>query len=329
MSKTLKLLFAQLFAPLLLMPLAAQAQDGAAATEATEAAQDAERAAARAAQDAERAAARALKEQEKERREQERAAEKLEKERDKEAEKLGKESARETAKLEKARDKETRAAAKAARKRASEGRTGNDSDDAAAALVEVVAPPTPDKASPDNILYLDLSTGGRVSIQLYPEVAPNHVERIRTLARQGFYDGIVFHRVIEGFMAQTGDPTGTGTGGSELPDVAAEFNKFPHLRGTLSMARAQDPNSANSQFFIVFYPRFSLDNSYTNFGRVFAGMEFVDAIPRGEPPTNPARILQASLKSQNKPEPNYAAAAARAPADREISVDDLNAPITN
>ncbi|MDM7954979.1 peptidylprolyl isomerase [Blastomonas sp.] len=187
--------------------------------------------------------------------------------------------------------------------------------------------PTPDKADPDNILFLDLSTGGRVSIQLYPEIAPNHVERVKTLARQGFYDGIIFHRVIDGFMAQTGDPTGTGTGGSDLPDVAAEFNKFPHLRGSLSMARAQDPNSANSQFFIVFYPRFSLDNSYTNFGRVFSGMQFVDSIPRGEPPTAPARILQASLKTQNKPEPNYAAVAQ--PAEQAISVDDLNAPITN
>nr|WP_051041250.1 peptidylprolyl isomerase [Blastomonas sp. AAP53] len=197
------------------------------------------------------------------------------------------------------------------------------------AAVAAAAPtlPTPDKADPDNILYLDLSTGGRVAIQLYPEIAPNHVERIKTLTQQGFYDGVIFHRVIEGFMAQTGDPTGTGTGGSDLPDVVAEFNKFPHLRGSLSMARAQDPNSANSQFFIVFYPRFSLDNSYTNFGRVFSGMQYVDSIPRGEPPTAPARILQASLKSQNKPEPNYAAAAQ--PADRAISVDDLNAPIGN
>ncbi len=128
-------------------------------------------------------------------------------------------------------------------------------------------------------------------------------------------------------MAQTGDPTGTGTGGSDLPDVAAEFNKFPHLRGSVSMARAQDPNSANSQFFIVFYPRFSLDNSYTNFGRVISGMQYVDAVPRGEPPSSPARILQASLKSQNKPEPNYAAQAQ--PAERAITVDDLNAPISN
>jgi len=194
------------------------------------------------------------------------------------------------------------------------------------AVAVVIQPPTPDKAEPDNVLYLDVSTGGRVSIQLYPEIAPNHVERIKTLTREGFYDGIIFHRVIEGFMAQTGDPTGTGTGGSELPDVAAEFNKFPHLRGSVSMARAQEPNSANSQFFVVFYPRFSLDNSYTNFGRVFAGMQFIDSIPRGEPPTAPARVLQASLKSQNKPEPNYAAVA---PVDKAISVDQLNAPITN
>ncbi|MEZ5708430.1 MAG: peptidylprolyl isomerase [Blastomonas sp.] len=189
--------------------------------------------------------------------------------------------------------------------------------------------PAIDPNDPDNVLYLDLSTGGRVAIQLYPDRAPQHVERIKTLARRGFYDGIIFHRVIEGFMAQTGDPTGTGTGGSELADVPAEFNKWPHLRGTVSMARAQDPNSANSQFFIVFYPRFSLDNNYTNFGRVISGMQFVDAINRGEPPAAPSRILQASLKSQNKPEPNYAAANAAnaSQADQVISLDDLNAPI--
>ena len=197
---------------------------------------------------------------------------------------------------------------------------------------EAAAPAPAAVNADDNILYLDLSTGGRVTIQLAPDRAPNHVARIQTLARQGFYDGIIFHRVIEGFMAQTGDPTGTGAGASELPDLEAEFNPYPHLRGSVSMARATDPNSANSQFFIVFYPRFSLDKNYTNFGRVIGGMQFVDSINRGEPPANPARIIQASLKSQNKPMPNFAAiAAAEAAANRQqeaaISVDALNSPI--
>jgi cyclophilin family peptidyl-prolyl cis-trans isomerase len=154
----------------------------------------------------------------------------------------------------------------------------------------------------DNIWYLDLSNGRRVAIRLMPEWAPNHVERIKTLTRQGFYDGTIFHRVIDGFMAQGGDPTGTGQGGSELPDLAAEFTGFPHVRGTVSMARAQDENSANSQFFIVFYPRFSLDKNYTNFGRVIAGMDAVDAIERGEPPEHPTYIVQASIASDGKPQ---------------------------
>ena len=153
----------------------------------------------------------------------------------------------------------------------------------------------------DNILYLDLSTGQRVAIRLMPQWAPQTVERIKTLARQGFYDGIIFHRVIDGFMAQTGDPTGTGEGGSNLPDLKAEFNNMPHVRGTISMARAQSEDSANSQFFIVFYPHFSLDRNYTNFGRVIANMAAVDAIQRGEPPENPTYIAQASLASEHKP----------------------------
>ena len=156
---------------------------------------------------------------------------------------------------------------------------------------------------PENVLLLDLSNGGRVAIRLMPEWAPQHVERIKTLASQGFYNGVVFHRVIDGFMAQTGDPTGTGEGGSQLPDLQAEFNAIPHLRGTVSMARTNDPNSANSQFFIVFYPRFALDHKYTVFGRVISGMQYVDTIERGEPPQNPTRVLQASLASENKPAP--------------------------
>ncbi len=156
---------------------------------------------------------------------------------------------------------------------------------------------------PDNVLFLDLSNGGRVTIRLMPKWAPSHVERIKTLTRQGFYNGVIFHRVIDGFMAQTGDPTGTGQGGSPLPDLKAEFNALPHVRGTVSMARTDAPNSANSQFFIVFYPHFGLDHHYTNFGRVIAGMDVADAIVRGEPPTNPTRIVQASIETDGKPRP--------------------------
>lgn len=154
-----------------------------------------------------------------------------------------------------------------------------------------------------NVLVLDLSNGGRVMIRLMPEWAPAHVERIKTLVGRGFYNGIIFHRVIDGFMAQTGDPKGTGEGGSDLPDLKAEFNYMPHVRGAVSMARTDQPDTANSQFFIVFYPRFSLDHKYTNFGRVIAGMDAVDTIERGEPPTNPVKIVQASLYSDGKPKP--------------------------
>jgi peptidylprolyl isomerase len=159
------------------------------------------------------------------------------------------------------------------------------------------APPPPIEA--ENIWNLDLSTGGRVSIQLRPDVAPGHVERIKTLTRQGFYNGHTFHRVIEGFMAQGGDPTGTGTGGSELAGLNAEINGLPHLRGSVGMARAQELNSANSQFYIMFGPRLSMDRNYTVFGRVVSGMNFVDAIERGEPPLNPTRIVRASIGSDN------------------------------
>ena len=186
-----------------------------------------------------------------------------------------------------------------------------------------VAPPA--AIDQDNILHLDLSTGGRVSIMMFPGVAPAHVERIKTLARQGFYNGLTFHRVIEGFMAQTGDPTGTGTGSSALPDLTAEFNAVPHLRGTVSMARATDPNSANSQFFICFQPRFSLDNTYTAFGRVIAGMQYVDAIARGEPPAQPDRILQASIAADNIAPPDFANVPKPAQADQPKF--DLNKPL--
>jgi peptidylprolyl isomerase len=173
----------------------------------------------------------------------------------------------------------------------------------------------PPPLDPENTLLLDLSTGGRVTLQLRPDMAPRHVERMKTLARRGFYNGLSFHRVIEGFMAQGGDPQGNGTGGSELPDVEAEFNALPHVRGALAAARAESPNSANSQFFIMLAPRLSLDGKYTVYGRVVSGMNFVDAIERGEPPVNPTRILRASIGSDNLPPPtaDEAAAAVAAP----------------
>ena len=171
------------------------------------------------------------------------------------------------------------------------------------------------KATDEDILVLDLSTGGRVTIVMRPDVAPKHVERIRSLARQHFYDGTIFHRVIDGFMAQGGDPTGTGTGGSKLPDLKAEFNDLPHVRGAVAMARAGSVDSANSQFYIVFQPSLKLDHNYTVFGRVAGGMEFVDAIERGEPPANPSRIVQASIAADHVPAPaSLAAPAAATPA---------------
>jgi peptidylprolyl isomerase len=181
----------------------------------------------------------------------------------------------------------------------------------------------------DNVLYLDLSNGKRVAIRLMPQWAPQHVARIKELTRRGFYDGVVFHRVIDGFMAQTGDPTGTGRGGSDLPDLAAEFNAFPHVRGTVAMARASDENSANSQFFIVFYPRFSLDRRYTNFGRVISGMDGVDEIERGEPPANPTKVLQASIAADNKPQKLPDPASATPAPAPEITPLDLGNPLSN
>ena len=144
-------------------------------------------------------------------------------------------------------------------------------------------------------LTFSLSTGGDVVIKLRPDLAPGHVERITGLAREGFYDGVVFHRVIPGFMAQGGDPTGTGTGGSKLPDLQAEFSSEPHVRGTASMARTSFPHSANSQFFICFDDAGFLDSQYTVWGQVESGMEYVDALPVGEPPREPGKILKATV----------------------------------
>jgi len=143
---------------------------------------------------------------------------------------------------------------------------------------------------PENTLVMTLE-GGDVTIRLRPDLAPQHVARIKELAREGFYDGVVFHRVIPGFMAQGGDPTGTGMGGSDKPNLAAEFSAEPHVRGVCSMARAANPNSANSQFFICFDDATFLDRQYTVWGEVVSGMELVDALPKGEPPRTPGKIV--------------------------------------
>jgi cyclophilin family peptidyl-prolyl cis-trans isomerase len=150
----------------------------------------------------------------------------------------------------------------------------------------------------DEKLTLTLDTGngeGDVMIKLRPDLAPDHVARIAELAKEGFYDGVVFHRVIPGFMAQGGDPTGTGMGGSEKPDLKAEFNAEPHVRGVCSMARSQAPDSANSQFFICFDDARFLDKQYTVWGEVESGMEHVDALPKGEPPRQPGKIVKATV----------------------------------
>ncbi len=142
----------------------------------------------------------------------------------------------------------------------------------------------------ENTLKLELEAGA-VTIKLRPDLAPRHVDQIKALAREGFYDGVVFHRVIPGFMAQGGDPTGSGTGGSKKPDLPAEFSKVPHVRGVCSMARSSSPNSANSQFFICFDDAGFLDGQYTVWGEVTEGMEHVDALPKGEPPRSPGKIV--------------------------------------
>jgi peptidylprolyl isomerase len=143
---------------------------------------------------------------------------------------------------------------------------------------------------PENTLIIETSKG-TVTIELRPDLAPKHVERIKQLAREKFYDGIVFHRVIEGFMAQTGCPQGRGTGGSSYPNLPAEFNAEPHVRGVCSMARSSMPNSANSQFFIVFDDASFLDKQYTVWGKVIEGMEAVDQLARGEPPRSPDKMV--------------------------------------
>jgi peptidylprolyl isomerase len=151
---------------------------------------------------------------------------------------------------------------------------------------------------PENTMILE-TTKGRVVIAMRPDLAPGHVDHIKKLVREGFYDGIVFHRVIDGFMAQTGCPHGTGTGGSKYPDLKAEFNAEPHVRGITSMARAQNPNSANSQFFIVFDDARFLDKQYTVWGKVVDGMDNVDGIKRGEPVRDPDKIVVAKIAADD------------------------------
>jgi cyclophilin family peptidyl-prolyl cis-trans isomerase len=163
-------------------------------------------------------------------------------------------------------------------------------------------------ADPANRWTLELSNGGKVVIQLRPDIAPQTVYRIQQLTAQGFYNGLAFHRVIPGFMAQGGDPKGTGEGGSTLPDLPAEFNDLPHLRGMASMARTDAPNSANSQFFIMLAPTFKLDHKYSAFGRVIEGMATVDQIAVGEPPAQPTRIVRATIGGPLPAPPVIAAA---------------------
>jgi peptidyl-prolyl cis-trans isomerase B (cyclophilin B) len=151
-------------------------------------------------------------------------------------------------------------------------------------------------ADSENTLVLE-TTKGRVVIEMRPDLAPKHVEQIKKLARQGFYNGVAFHRVIDGFMAQTGCPNGTGTGGSDLPDLQAEFNAEPHVRGVVSMARTNYPHSANSQFFICFDDAGFLDKQYTVWGKVVEGMENVDKIKRGEPVRDPDRIVTMKVQA--------------------------------
>jgi peptidylprolyl isomerase len=167
-----------------------------------------------------------------------------------------------------------------------------------------IIPPVEIAQDPNNVLKLSLSDGGHVVILMRPDAAPHHVERIRELVRKGFYNGVIFHRVIPGFMAQTGDPTGTGAGGSDLPDMKAEFNTLPHMRGVVAGARTDSPDTFNSQFFIMYTARFGLDHKYTVFGRVISGMDAVDRIAQGEPPQNPTRIIAATIGDEPAGPPN-------------------------
>ncbi|MCV6576927.1 MAG: peptidylprolyl isomerase [Cohaesibacter sp.] len=168
-----------------------------------------------------------------------------------------------------------------------------------ALLFSLIIAPATAAEDKENTLYLDTNYG-RVVIKLRPDLAPNHVNRIKTLTRKGFYDGLKFHRVIAGFMAQTGDPQGTGMGGSDLPDLKEEFNPRPFERGVLGMARSRSPNSANSQFFIMYADAPWLNGQYTAWGEVTSGMEFIDQIKKGEPPVTPDVIVKMQLAADAK-----------------------------
>ena len=188
----------------------------------------------------------------------------------------------------------------------------------AAAITANAQAPTAPATDPENTIILQLKDGP-VVIQLRPDLAPNHVARIKELTRQGFYNGVVFHRVIDGFMAQTGDPTGTGMGGSKLPDLKAEFNSAKHITGTVAMARAGSPDSANSQFYICFKPQPSLDNQYTVFGQVVSGMQYVNNIKKGDESaggkvTDPDKIVSMKVEADAA---KTAPAAAPAPAAKQ------------
>ncbi len=175
-----------------------------------------------------------------------------------------------------------------------------------------MTPPAEIAANLANRLNLQLSNGGTIVVQLRPDVAPNSVQRIQQLARSGFYNGLAFHRVIPGFMAQGGDPLGTGAGGSKLPDLKAEFSTLPHLRGVMAMARSESVDSANSQFYIMLSAGMALDRRYTVIGRVISGMDVVDRIEVGEPPLNPTKIVRAWIDG---PVPAPAEAAVPSPTE--------------
>jgi cyclophilin family peptidyl-prolyl cis-trans isomerase len=170
----------------------------------------------------------------------------------------------------------------------------------AAILALTVLPASAQELDPENTIVLRTTDNCDVTIRLRPDLAPKHVAQIKRLTRDGFYDGIIFHRVIDGFMAQTGDPTGTGTGGSKEPDIPAEFSNAHFARGTVGMARAQDPDSANSQFFIMFADGGFLDGKYTVWGEVAKGMACVDQIKKGEPPVNPDKIVSMKVMKDIK-----------------------------
>jgi peptidylprolyl isomerase len=165
----------------------------------------------------------------------------------------------------------------------------------APAVIPGLVPPPEVVAKPANHWFLELSNGGKVEILLRPDLAPHHVAQFQALIRRGFYNGLIFHRVMPGFMAQGGDPKGTGEGGSDLPDIKAEFTAVPFLRGTVGAARTEAPDTANSQFFIMFVPNGDLDGNYTVIGRVISGMDAVDSIAPGEPPAEPTKIVRAWL----------------------------------